>query len=73
MHILILGADGYLGWPTAMYFSKLGYEVTAVDNYFRRNSCRELDIELLYPIPSLQRKSKDLETNNRKKDKCNNW
>lgn len=57
-HILILGADGYLGWPTAMYFSKLGYQVTAVDNYFRRNACTELDVGMLYPIPSLVQRAK---------------
>ncbi len=58
MHILILGGDGYLGWPTAMYFSKRGYEVTVVDNYFRRNSCTELDVGMLYPIPSLAERAK---------------
>lgn len=52
-HILILGGDGYLGWPTAMYFSNHGYEVTVVDNYFRRNACAELDSDMLYQVPSL--------------------
>ena len=52
-HVLILGGDGYLGWPTAMYFSNKGYEVTVADNYFRRNACEELDTGMLYPIPSL--------------------
>lgn len=58
MHILILGADGYLGWPTAMHFSNLGYKVTAVDNYFRRNACTELDVGMLYPVPSLVERAK---------------
>lgn len=57
MHVLILGGDGYLGWPTAMYFSQRGYEVTVVDNYFRRNSCLELDVGMLYPIASLQERA----------------
>jgi UDP-sulfoquinovose synthase len=52
-HILILGGDGYLGWPTAMYFSSRGYDVTVVDNYFRRNACTELDVGMLYPVPAL--------------------
>ena len=52
-HILILGGDGYLGWPTAMMFSNLGHDVTVVDNYFRRNACVELDLGMLYPIPTL--------------------
>ncbi len=52
-HILILGGDGYLGWPTAMHFSNRGFDVTVVDNYFRRNACTELDVGMLYPVPSL--------------------
>ncbi len=58
MHVLILGGDGYLGWPTAMYFSERGYEVTVVDNYFRRNSCAELDVGMLYPIPTLAERAR---------------
>ena len=57
-HILILGGDGYLGWPTAMYFSQRGYDVTVVDNYFRRNACTELDVGMLYPVPSLMERAK---------------
>jgi len=57
-HILILGGDGYLGWPTAMYFSDRGYEVTVVDNYLRRNSCTELDTGVLYPVPNLIERAK---------------
>ena len=57
-HILILGGDGYLGWPTAMYFSNRGYEVTVVDNYFRRNACTELDVGMLYPVPTLIERAK---------------
>ena len=52
-NILILGGDGYLGWPTAMRFSELGCSVTVVDNYFRRRACLELDIPMLYETPSL--------------------
>lgn len=57
-HILILGGDGYLGWPTAMYFSARGYAVTVVDNYFRRNACTELDVGMLYPLPSLPERAR---------------
>jgi len=53
MNVLILGGDGYLGWPTAMYFSSRGHEVTVVDNYFRRNAALELDCEPLIPAPNL--------------------
>ncbi len=58
MNILLLGADGYLGWPTAMHFSKLGHDVTVVDNYFRRHAADELDAPLLYPVPTLQRRAR---------------
>ena len=57
-HVLILGGDGYLGWPTAMYFSQRGYAVTVVDNYFRRNVCTAIDVGMLYPVPSLQERAK---------------
>lgn len=57
-NILILGGDGYLGWPTAMYFSARGHQVTVVDNYLRRNACTELDVGMLYPIPSLIERAK---------------
>ena len=52
-HVLILGGDGYLGWPTAMYFSARGYQVTVVDNYFRRHVCDEINVGMLYPMPTL--------------------
>lgn len=52
-HVLILGGDGYLGWPTAMYFSNRGYDVTVVDNYFRRHACDEIDVSMLYTVPNL--------------------
>ena len=57
-HILILGGDGYLGWPTAMFFSARGYDVTVVDNNFRRNVGEEIDISILYPIPALIERAK---------------
>ncbi len=58
MHILILGGDGYLGWPTAMHFSNLGHDVTVVDNYFRRDACDELDVGMLFAVPALPDRAK---------------
>jgi len=52
-HVLILGGDGYLGWPTAMYFSARGYQVTVVDNYFRRHVCDDINVDTLYLVPTL--------------------
>ena len=50
MRILVLGGDGYLGWPTAMYFSKRGHEVHVVDNYLRRRAHRDAGTDSLTPI-----------------------
>lgn len=57
MRVLILGGDGYLGWPTAMYLSLKGHEVGVVDNYFRRRACRALNLEPLWPVPPLPRRA----------------
>ena len=43
MKVMILGGDGYLGWPTCMDFAAKGHEVLAVDNYLRRNISAETD------------------------------
>lgn len=58
MKVLVLGADGYLGWPTCMYFSQRGHEVIGVDNYFRRDAARELNCEALTPNPNLTQRAK---------------
>ena len=52
--ILILGGDGYLGWPTAMHFSARGHDVAVVDNFMRRGMATELGADSLTPIQSLQ-------------------
>ena len=56
MRILILGGDGYLGWPTAMYLSSKGHDVTVVDNFAKRQWELEEGIEPLSPIPPLHRR-----------------
>ena len=53
MRILILGGDGYLGWPTAMRFSARGHEVFIVDNFSRRRWHHEHSTDSLTPISSL--------------------
>ena len=53
MRILILGGDGYLGWPTAMRFSERGHEVSVVDNFSRRRWHTENSTDSLIPIRSL--------------------
>ena len=56
MRILILGGDGYLGWPTAMYLSSKGHDVTVVDNFAKRQWELEEGIEPLLAIPPLHRR-----------------
>jgi UDP-sulfoquinovose synthase len=53
MRILILGGDGYLGWPTAMRFSARGHEVSVVDNFSRRRWHHEHSTDSLTPIRAL--------------------
>lgn len=53
MKILILGGDGYLGWPTAMYLSRCGHDVAVVDNFAKRRWEIELNVEPLIPIHTL--------------------
>jgi UDP-sulfoquinovose synthase len=55
--VLVLGGDGYLGWPTAMYLARRGYTVAAVDSYFRRWACHELNVEPLIDVPNMQIRS----------------
>jgi UDP-sulfoquinovose synthase len=51
--ILVLGGDGYLGWPTAMSLSKAGHDVTVVDNFAKRQWESEIGVRPLFPIPTL--------------------
>lgn len=53
MRVLILGGDGYLGWPTAMSFAAQRHEVYVIDNYYRRNIARETCSEPLISTPNL--------------------
>jgi UDP-sulfoquinovose synthase len=53
MRIMILGGDGYLGWPTAMAFGHTGHQVLAIDNYLRRKMAAETQSEPLVSNPRL--------------------
>lgn len=53
MRILVLGSDGYLGWPTAMDLAMKGHEVIAVDNYMRRHIAEDTDSLALFETPDL--------------------
>jgi UDP-sulfoquinovose synthase len=53
LKVLVLGGDGYLGWPTAMNLTRHGHEVAVVDNYLRRNLMKTEKVEPLFPVPEL--------------------
>ena len=53
MQILVLGGDGFCGWPTALHLSAAGHDVVIVDNFARRNADVELEVESLTPIRPL--------------------
>jgi UDP-sulfoquinovose synthase len=58
MRIMVLGGDGYLGWPTAMYLSAHGHDVAVLDNAVRRQYDEELGSGSLVPIESLRTRVK---------------
>ena len=53
MKVIVLGGDGYLGWPTAMDLAARGHQVVAVDNYLRRELALQTRSEALIPTPNL--------------------
>lgn len=50
MKILVLGGDGYCGWPTSLHLSDAGHEVVIADNFVRRSIDHELGAGSLTPI-----------------------
>jgi nucleoside-diphosphate-sugar epimerase len=57
MRILILGGDGYLGWPQSLYLSSKGHDVTIFDNFTRRHFDLERGFDSLLPIYTLQQRA----------------
>ena len=54
MKVLVLGGDGFCGWPTSLHLSRRGHDVVIVDNFARRGADAELGAESLTPIASLE-------------------
>lgn len=54
MRVCILGADGYLGWPTAMHFSSRGHDVLVVDNCVKRRLESEIGAIPLEPVADFE-------------------
>jgi UDP-sulfoquinovose synthase len=51
--VLVLGADGYLGWPMSLYLSARSYRVVAVDNFSKRRWEAEAGVAPLAPVPDM--------------------
>ncbi|RNF40835.1 NAD-dependent epimerase/dehydratase family protein [Planococcus salinus] len=54
MKIIVAGGDGFCGWPTALYLSKKGHDVSIIDNLARRQIDEELGSNSITPIASLE-------------------
>ncbi|WP_444959001.1 NAD-dependent epimerase/dehydratase family protein [Microbulbifer sp. ZKSA002] len=54
MKLIIVGGDGFCGWPTSLHLSNLGHEVIIIDNFSRRKIDSELNVESLTPIRELR-------------------
>ena len=54
MKVLVLGGDGYLGWPTAMFLSKQGHDVTVFDNFVKKKIENEQNVRPLFPQTPLK-------------------
>lgn len=53
MKILLVGGDGFCGWPTSLHLSALGHDILILDNLSRRKIDVELEVESLTPIQSI--------------------
>lgn len=67
MKILIMGIDGYLGWPLAMHLSNRGHNISGVDNFSRRRNVEEIGSDTATPIKSMSKRLKAWETTSGKK------
>ena len=53
MKIVVLGGDGFCGWPTALYLSKIGHDIVIIDNLSRRKIDIDLGVKSLTPITQI--------------------
>ena len=56
--VLVLGGDGFCGWPTSLHLSDIGHDVIVIDNLSRRAIDVELGVDSLTPITSMQERVK---------------
>jgi UDP-sulfoquinovose synthase len=50
VRVLVLGGDGFCGWPTSLYLSDRGHDITILDNLSRRKIDVDLEVDSLTPI-----------------------
>jgi len=72
-NVIIFGGDGFCGWPTSLFLSRHGYDVTIVDNLSRRNIDNELEAYSLTPIQPMGTRLKAWEENTGKVIKFYNF
>jgi UDP-sulfoquinovose synthase len=65
VRVVVLGGDGYLGWPTSLYFSARGHRVLIVDNFAKRRWETECGTQPLCPIPPLSERIQQWHTPHR--------
>ena len=70
MNILVLGGDGFCGWPTSLHLSASGHSIAIVDGFLKRSWERELGSESLTPIQSLSERVRAWERVSGKKIEC---
>ncbi len=54
MKVMIMGMDGYLGWPLSMHLTEKGHEVSGIDNMLRRKTVTEIGSQSATPIKSIE-------------------
>ncbi|EZQ10856.1 NAD-dependent dehydratase [Candidatus Acidianus copahuensis] len=59
MKVLVLGADGYLGWPLSLRLAIKGHEVMGIDNLATRRAVEEIGSNSAFPLPSPQERVKE--------------
>lgn len=67
MKIIVLGGDGFCGWPTSLKLSKNGHDVLIIDNLSRRKIDKELKVNSLTPIKTISKRIQTWNKINKKK------
>ena len=58
MRVMIMGMDGYLGWPLSMYLAGRGHDVSGIDNFSRRKNVNEVGSWSATPIQTMEKRLK---------------